>query len=48
VITKSGTWLSFQNEKIGQGRDAAIKALREKPKLADEIEKEVRKKLSLT
>lgn len=47
VIEKSGTWLSFGAEKIGQGRDAAIKLLREKPKLQDEIEKEVRKKISL-
>jgi recombination protein RecA len=46
VISKSGTWLSFKDEKIGQGRDAAIKTLREKPKLAEEIEKEVRKKIS--
>jgi recombination protein RecA len=44
VITKSGTWMSFKEEKIGQGRDAAIRTLKEKPKLQDEIEKEVRKK----
>ncbi|MBI4981914.1 MAG: recombinase RecA [Candidatus Omnitrophica bacterium] len=48
VISKSGTWLSFGNEKLGQGRDAAIKALKEKPKLAEEIEKEVKKKISLS
>ena len=47
VLTKSGTWFSYQNEKIGQGRDAAIKTLREKPKLAEEIEKEVRKKITV-
>jgi len=47
VVSKSGTWLSFQNEKLGQGRDAAIKALKENTKLQDEIEKEVRKKISL-
>lgn len=47
VVTKSGTWLAFGNEKLGQGRDAAIKALKEKPKLQEEIEKEVRKKISL-
>jgi len=47
VIEKSGTWLSFQNEKLGQGRDAAMKLLREKPKLKDDIEKEVRKKISI-
>lgn len=47
VVLKSGTWLSFQNEKLGQGRDAAIKLLKEKPKLQEEIEKEVRKKAGL-
>jgi recombination protein RecA len=47
IITKSGTWLSFKDEKLGQGRDAAIKLLKEKPKLQDDIEKEVRKKISL-
>ncbi|RJO64456.1 MAG: recombinase RecA [Candidatus Omnitrophota bacterium] len=46
VIQKSGTWLSFKDEKIGQGRDAAIKTLKEKPKLQEEIEKEVRKKIA--
>lgn len=47
VIEKSGTWLSFANEKLGQGKDAAIKLLKEKPKLQEDIEKEVRKKISL-
>lgn len=47
AIEKSGTWLSFQGEKLGQGRDAAIKLLKEKPKLQEEIDKEVRKKLNL-
>jgi recombination protein RecA len=46
VLQKSGTWLSFQNEKIGQGRDAAIKALKENPKLQESIEKEIRKKMN--
>ncbi|MFA6216251.1 MAG: recombinase RecA [Candidatus Omnitrophota bacterium] len=47
VIQKSGTWLSFKEEKIGQGRDAAIKTLKEKPKLQEDIEKEIRKKITL-
>ncbi len=46
IIEKSGTWLSLQNEKLGQGRDAAVKLLKEKPKLQEEIEKEIRKKFS--
>ncbi|MCM8797837.1 MAG: recombinase RecA [Candidatus Omnitrophica bacterium] len=47
LVSKSGTWLSFGEEKIGQGREAAIKFLREKPKFQEELEKEVRKKLGL-
>ena len=47
VISKSGTWLSFHDEKLGQGREAAIKFLKEKPKLQEDIEKEVRKKISV-
>ena len=45
LIEKSGTWLSFQGEKLGQGRDAAMKLLKEKPKVQDDIEKEIRKKI---
>ncbi|MBP7216496.1 MAG: recombinase RecA [Candidatus Omnitrophica bacterium] len=47
VIEKSGTWLSFGSEKLGQGRDAAIQLLKEKPKLLTDIEKEVKNKLSM-
>ncbi len=46
VLQKSGTWISFGSEKLGQGRDAAIKFLKENPKVGDAIEKEVRKKIS--
>ena len=44
IVTKSGTWLNFGEEKLGQGRDSAIKCLKEKPKLQEEIEKEARKR----
>ncbi|OQB11719.1 MAG: recombinase A [Candidatus Omnitrophica bacterium ADurb.Bin205] len=47
IIAKSGTWLSFNGEKIGQGRDAAVRALKENQKLSDTIEKEIRKKISV-
>jgi len=46
VLQKSGTWISFGAEKVGQGRDAAIKTLKEQPKMLDAIEKEIRKKIS--
>ncbi|MFH1355219.1 MAG: recombinase RecA [Candidatus Omnitrophota bacterium] len=47
LITKSGTWLSYQDQKLGQGRDAAIKLLKEQTKLQNDIEKEVRKQINL-
>lgn len=47
LVAKSGTWLSFQDAKLGQGREAAIRHLKENPKLQDEIEKEARKKISV-
>ncbi|MBU1905479.1 MAG: recombinase RecA [Candidatus Omnitrophica bacterium] len=47
IITKSGTWLSYQEQKLGQGRDAAIKLMKEQSKLQDEIEKEARKHINL-
>lgn len=37
VVDKKGAWLQFQGELIGQGRDAAQKALAEKPELAARI-----------
>ncbi len=45
ILQKSGTWISFNNEKLGQGRDAAIANLKEKTKLAEDVEKEIRKKI---
>ncbi|HWQ91008.1 MAG TPA: recombinase RecA [Clostridia bacterium] len=37
VVDKKGAWLQFDGELIGQGRDAAQKALIEKPELAEKI-----------
>lgn len=47
IIEKSGAWFSFHNEKIGQGRETVIKLLKEKPKLQDDLEKEIRLKIIL-
>ena len=41
IIQKSGTWFSFGNEKLGQGREAARIYLKENPKLVDIIEKRI-------
>jgi recombination protein RecA len=36
-VDKKGAWLQFEGELIGQGKEAAQKALAEKPELADKI-----------
>ncbi len=41
IVQKSGAWLSYENEKVGQGREAARKFLKENPKLLTKIEKQV-------
>jgi recombination protein RecA len=47
VIAKSGSWFSYKEERIGQGRDSVKKYLQENPTIAREIEMEMRKKLGL-
>ena len=43
IVQKSGTWFSYNNERLGQGRDNSIKFLEENPKIAAAINIEVRK-----
>jgi recombination protein RecA len=38
VIKKSGSWYSYNETKLGQGRDTAKECLRDNPELAEEIE----------
>jgi len=47
VIVKSGSWFSYKDEKIGQGRDAVKTYLQNNQSVAKEIEMELRKKLGL-
>jgi recombination protein RecA len=47
VIAKSGSWFSYKEDRIGQGRDAVKKFLQENEKLAKSIDSEMRKKLGL-
>ncbi len=42
IIEKSGSWFSYNGEKIGQGRENIKKYLENNPKLMAEIEKKVR------
>ncbi|WP_018109696.1 recombinase RecA [Bacteroides propionicifaciens] len=38
VIKKSGSWYSYNDTKLGQGRDAAKKIIQDNPELAEELE----------
>lgn len=46
VIKKSGSWFSYGDTKLGQGRDAVKQLLLDNPELMDEIEQKVREKIA--
>lgn len=46
IIQKSGSWFSYDDSKLGQGRDAAKALLKDNPELAEEIEAKVREALA--
>jgi len=41
IIKKSGSWYSYNETKLGQGRDAAKDCMRDNPELAEEIEAKI-------
>ena len=43
IVQKSGTWFSYNNERLGQGRDNSIKFLDENHEIAEAINLEIRK-----
>ena len=45
VIDKRGTWLSYQTNRLGQGREAAREELKNNPKLTSEIEQAIHAKM---
>jgi RecA/RadA recombinase len=47
LVEKSGTWYSFKNERIGQGRENAKKWLQENPAALADLEAKVREALGL-
>ena len=46
ILQKRGSWISYKGTQVAQGRDAAKEALKNDPKLYEEIEVEVRAKLA--
>jgi len=47
VVEKSGSWFSYNSQRIGQGRENAKTFLREHPEMSDEIEVIIREKAGL-
>ncbi len=42
IVEKSGSWISYNGERIGQGRENAKTFLKENPKIAAELERAIR------
>ncbi|GAA0496548.1 recombinase RecA [Pigmentiphaga sp. GD03639] len=47
IVEKSGSWFSYNGERIGQGKDNAREFLKERPEMAIEIENRVRDSLGV-
>ena len=42
IVKKSGSWFSYQDTKLGQGRDAVKKMIKDNPELMDELEAKIK------
>jgi recombination protein RecA len=45
IIQKSGSWYSYNGDKLGQGRDSVRQLLIDNPEMANEVEAKIREKL---
>ena len=45
IVQKSGSWFSYNNDKLGQGREAVKQLLIDNPEMANEIETKIREKI---
>src|SRR6478752_6091175 len=45
IIAKSGSWFSYNTDKLGQGRETVKQLLHDNPELANEIESKIREKI---
>ena len=46
IVKKSGSWFSYQDTKLGQGRDAVKNLIADNPELMDELEAKIYAKLN--
>jgi recombination protein RecA len=45
IVQKSGSWFSYNNDKLGQGREAVKQLMLDNPEMATEIENKIREKV---
>ena len=46
IIKKSGSWFSYEDTKLGQGRDAVKALISDNPELMDELEQKIKEAIS--
>ena len=42
IVQKSGSWYSYNESRLGQGRDAVKEVLKDNPELAEELEEAIK------
>jgi len=42
IVKKSGSWFSYEDTKLGQGRDAVKQMIKDNPELMDELEEKIK------
>jgi len=47
LVEKSGTWFSYGSDRLGQGRETAVKFLKENADITTKLEQQLREKLGL-
>lgn len=47
IVKKAGSWYSYEDTKLGQGRDAVITLLKDNPDLMDELEEKIKEAIEL-
>lgn len=48
IVKKSGSWFSYEDAKLAQGRDAVLTTLKDNPELCEELEAKVRQAIAET
>jgi recombination protein RecA len=46
IVSKSGSWFSYEGQKLGQGRDATKELLKDNPELCEELEAKIMQKIA--